>query len=462
MRLVNHPQVNQAIVIVQSEHDRLVAFVQPEPEANLSDASCHDYLRDRLPEFMIPAAFVIVDQFPLLPSGKINRRLLKQQTVVVPNSDVPKVAPTSETEKQLVTIWQNLLDVDDISIHDNFFQLGGHSLLAIRLFAQINRQFDVKLPVSRLLDSPTVEQLAQLIDNGAKPRVKEQNPEPTKSAWSSLVVITEGNPERPRFFCIHDLNGHVLYYRDLARALGEDQPFYGLQAYGHDTTDELDTSVEMMATRYLKEIRAAQPTGPYYLGGSSLGGMIAFEIAQQLIKQGEKVNLLAMFDTLTPAYGMQVMTWEERSLPEKIEYHWNNIRTLGPTYLLDRVHSRFDWIKYKVEATRLFTTRIVKNLWLQSGQEVPEYFQTFHREETYAMVYRSYEPQPYPGCITLFRATERSERDQFDPTLGWGQYAIEGIEVVDSPGEHGWMVRDPYAEILAKALRRSIDNASKM
>ncbi len=464
--LVNHPQINQAVVIVQNEHDRLVAFVQPEADVNLTDTMCRDYLVDILPEFMIPATFVLIDQFPLLPSGKINRRQLRQTTIAITDETTPKVAPTSPVEEQLVEIWEKLLGVEDIGIRDNFFHLGGHSLLAIRLFAQINKQFDVKLPVSRLLDAPTIEKLAQLINPPVAQNIavapESLAAEIQSNSWSSLVIINEGSAGRPRFFCVHDLNGHVLYYRDLARALGEDQPFYGLQAYGADGNEPLDTSVEMMATRYLKDIRTAQPAGPYYLGGSSLGGMIAFEIAQQLVQQGETVALLAMFDTLTPAYGKEVMTWEERTLSQKFDHHWHNLQSQGAAYLADRAQSRAEWLAYKIESARLNTMRVMKNLWLRSGQELPAFLQTFHREETYAAIYRAYQPQVYAGHITLFRAEERSDHDQFDVTLGWQHYATEDIEVISSPGEHGWMVRDPYAETLAGHLRRAIDGAHEM
>ncbi|MBZ0301954.1 MAG: polyketide synthase dehydratase domain-containing protein, partial [Anaerolineae bacterium] len=211
------------------------------------------------------------------------------------------VAPHSPIERKLAEIWSELLGIEEVGIHDNFFDLGGHSLLAVRLFAQIRKLYQVAFSLSILFEAETIAELAERItqEGGAEASARRKAP---RSRWNSLVEIQAGNPDRPRFFCMHDLNGHVLYYRDLARHLGQDQPFYALQAYGLDGSAVPDASVEAMAERYIREIRALQPRGPYYLGGSSLGGLIAFELAQRLRAQGEDVALLALFDSWSPEY----------------------------------------------------------------------------------------------------------------------------------------------------------------
>ena len=196
-------------------------------------------------------------------------------------------APVSDnTTKQLTQIWQEILGVDSIAPDQNYFDLGGDSSVAVQLFAQIDKVFGVKLPLATLFDAPTIEELARILR-------REEAP----AGWSPLVPIqTSGS--RPPFFCIHGAGGNVLIYRELAQRLGPDQPFYGLQAVGLDASCPPLTSIEEMAAAYAKEIRKKQPRGPYFLGGYCMGGTVAYEIAQQLHAQGERVALLALFDTM--------------------------------------------------------------------------------------------------------------------------------------------------------------------
>ncbi len=196
---------------------------------------------------------------------------------------------TSITEgdirSQLTRIWQELLGLDSIALDQNYFDLGGDSALAVHLFTQIEKIFGVKLPLATLFEAPTIAELAQILSRETSP-----------AGWSPLVAIqTAGS--RPPFFCVHGAGGNVLIYRDLARRLGANQPFYGLQALGLDGSCQPLTRIEDMATLYLKQMREVQPHGPYFLGGYCSGGTIAFEIAQQILAQGERVALLAMFDT---------------------------------------------------------------------------------------------------------------------------------------------------------------------
>ena len=195
-------------------------------------------------------------------------------------------APVSDnTTKQLTQIWQEILGVDSITPDQNYFDLGGDSSVAVQLFAQIDKVFGVKLPLATLFDAPTIEELARVLRQEEAP-----------AGWSPLVPIqTSGS--RPPFFCIHGAGGNVLIYRELAERLGPDQPFYGLQAVGLDASRPPLTRIEDMATAYAKEIRRKQPHGPYFLGGYCMGGTVAYEIAQQLQAQGERVALLALFDT---------------------------------------------------------------------------------------------------------------------------------------------------------------------
>ncbi|NEQ07057.1 MAG: acyltransferase domain-containing protein, partial [Moorea sp. SIO4E2] len=210
-------------------------------------------------------------------------------TLVAPDQPQPDssntfVAPRDDLERQLTKIWENVLGIKSISVTDNFYDLGGDSLLAVRLFAEIEKVFQKKLPLASLLMAPTVAQLVNQLrqDQGAAP-------------WSSVVPI-QPNGSKPPLFCIHGAGGNILSFRDLARCLGSEQPFYGLQSLGLDGKQTPLTTVEDMARCYLNEIRTIQPKGPYFLSGYCFGGKIALEIAQLLRLDGETVALLALLE----------------------------------------------------------------------------------------------------------------------------------------------------------------------
>ena len=198
---------------------------------------------------MVPSSFVVLDSLPLTASGKLNRRALPAPDDSVDRTGTILAAPETPLEKSLTAIWADVLEIKAIGINDNFFDLGGHSLLAVRLFAQIEKKLGKRLPLATLFQAPTVAQLAAVIQ-------KDWTPE-----WSSLVAINPVEPagSKPPFFCVHALGGNVLEYRELARHLGDDQPFYGLQSAGLDGKHAPHTRVEDMAAHYIKEMRELQP-----------------------------------------------------------------------------------------------------------------------------------------------------------------------------------------------------------
>src|SRR6195256_2406888 len=195
------------------------------------------------------------------------------------------MGPRDNVELQLVKLWEAVLDKQPVGIEDDFFELGGTSLLAARLFARIEEDFKLRIPLVTLVQAPTIKKLAQVIHLPGSP-----------AAWHSLVTIQPGGV-RPPLFCIHGESGHLLMYRSLAQYLGPDQPIYGLQPQGLDGKQAPLTRIEDMAARYIKEMQVIQPEGPYFLAGYCMGGTIAFEMAQQLSGQGQRVDLLALLDT---------------------------------------------------------------------------------------------------------------------------------------------------------------------
>src|SRR2546428_109593 len=198
------------------------------------------------------------------------------------------VAPRNVIEERLAKIWEQVLGIEPISVTDNFFDLGGHSLLAVRLFVKIERRLARSLPLASIFEAPTVEQLAAMICTAPS------------SATSGCFVVLQGEGKKPPLFCVSGLHGHAFRFRHFVRPLGDDQPVYGLQYPGLDGQAAPLTRVEDMAAELMRHMRHVQPRGPYYLCGYSFGGLVAFEIAQQLTARGDHVAMLAFFDTLAP------------------------------------------------------------------------------------------------------------------------------------------------------------------
>ena len=290
--LSQHPDLLQNIVIAREDipgDKRLVAYIVSKAEQPHS-SELRSFVQERLPNYMVPSVFVFIDSIPLTPNGKVDRRALPAPDNNKQESSSTFVAPQDKLESHLIKIWSQVLNIQPIGVRDNFFDLGGNSLQAVALFAQIEKQFGKKLPLATLFQSGTVAEIAQIIRS-----------EKWLSPWESLVPI-KPNGNKPPLFYIHGGGGNLLVYRDLAFALGADQPVYGLQPRGLDGRYAPFNCIEDMAAHYLAQIRSLQPNGPYFLAGLSSGGTTAWRIAQLLQAQGQKVALLALFDSSGPNY----------------------------------------------------------------------------------------------------------------------------------------------------------------
>ncbi|MCP3908082.1 MAG: non-ribosomal peptide synthetase, partial [Oceanicoccus sp.] len=289
VKLSQYEAVKEAVVVLYKQEDNpcLVAYVTLAMPIDEVTGILRTWLKARLPEYMVPAIFTVLDKLPLTPNGKIDRNILPAPDTLLTNKYY--LAPRDTIEFRLVQIWENVLDMRPIGIRDNFFELGGHSLLAVRLMAIIEQQLERHLPLTTLFQNTTIEQLATILR-------KQTDPIP----WSSLVAI-QPKGEKPPIFCVHPAGGNVLCYLELAQHMGEDQPFYGLQAFGMEAGQVAYTQVADMAKFYLDEVKALHPHGPYQLAGWSSGGLVAFEMARQLQEQGKPVSLLALLDTAVPS-----------------------------------------------------------------------------------------------------------------------------------------------------------------
>jgi acyl carrier protein len=286
--LSQHPNVRQSVVIAREDvpgDKRLVAYIITCQKQAPTLSELRRFLKQKLPEYMVPSAFVMIETLPLNTNGKVDRRALPAPQQERPALERPFVAPQDTLELQLTKIWEQVLSIQPIGVKDNFFELGGNSLLAVRLFAQIEQIFSKKLPLATFFQAPTVEQLACILRD-----------EEWSAPWQSLVAI-QPKGSKPPFFCMHPRQGNVFCYYKMVHYLGEDQPFYGLQARGLDGKQTPYTRIEDMAADYIEEIQTIQPFGAYFLGGYSFGGLVAYEMARQLHAQGQKVAMLTLFDT---------------------------------------------------------------------------------------------------------------------------------------------------------------------
>jgi phthiocerol/phenolphthiocerol synthesis type-I polyketide synthase E len=363
----------------------------------------------------------------------------------LPDSLISQFGITEDaTTKQLMSIWQELLGIDSVGPDQNYFDLGGDSSLAVHLFVQIERVFNVKLPLATLFEAPTIEELARILRREAR-----------SSGWSPLVPIqTAGS--RPPFFCVHGAGGNVLIYRDLARRLGSDQPFYGLQAPGLDGSCPPLARVEEMAALYAREIRRAQPSGPYFIGGYCLGGTIAFEIARQIRAQGEHVALLAMFDTTDWSKIPLPSIWDKSYYAvQRLVFHAANFFRLDSEGMGQFFTEKVNVLRSRIPVWRgMLLAKFAKNSRPDLAESVV--LAKIWQANDHAAL--TYVPQPYPGSVTDFRPLKQYRLFN-RPDAKWNCLAQGGQQIVVLPVYPAGMLLEPFVKHLAAALEKSIQDA---
>jgi amino acid adenylation domain-containing protein len=449
--LTEHPDVRETAVVPHqnvSGENYLAAYVVLLPNSQTTITALRQYLGEKVPSYMLPAAFVTIDALPLTPNRKLDRRALPVPDQARQDRSHEFTAPRSAIEQALANIWQEMLAVEQVGVHDNFFELGGHSLLAVRLFAVIEKKFGKRLPLATLFQAPTVAQVAAILEKDSR-----------SAEWSSLVPIQPLGSRQP-FFCVHAVGGNVLEYYDLARHLGPDQPFYGLQSRGLDGKQQPHTRIAEMAAHYLKEIREFQPEGPYLIGGRSLGGMIAFEMASQLKAAGQEVGLLALLDSYPVGYTKMaqkagVLRSTAGRTVRRLRAHLSNLRGFSfrekSLYVFEK--AQYAPIRMKSLAWRAIY-RCYKNL----GRALPRALRDV--QEFNWLAAHTYVPHSYDGKVTLFWAS-RDVRASFDLVTGWRVLAGGGMDVHEIPGSHLDMIKEPHVSELAAKLKTCLERAQQ-
>jgi thioesterase domain-containing protein len=404
---------------------RLVAYVIPvDLGVPPSGERLRAHLRAKLPDYMVPGAFVMLPSFPTTPNNKIDRARLPGPAVSV--SDAASSAPRPGLEADVAGIWERVLGLSGIGRDDNFFDLGGHSLLAIRVFARVETLTGRRPPLSALFRAPTVALFAELLQ-------KEEGP----PQWTSLVPVQTTGPRQP-FFYVSPFLITALSFSHLSRHLGADQPFYVIQPQGMEHDESFHGTVTAMAAHYVREIKDVQPHGPYWLGGHCAGSWVCFEMARQLQADGEEVGLLVLVDSEPPgieAPGVSPTLY----LAGRLADYWREGR------LLDAVQ----W-KLSVLVERLVIRRV--------GRRGNVDRRIAQLRAVHAQAHRAYRPGLVRGDAVFIRSAESARLRNRDWHLEWSRLVRGRVDVAVVPGTHAGLSQDPAAAAMARTIRAAMDS----
>ena len=471
--LRQHQTVHEAIVVLyeRNTNKTLAAYVTPQKglaeavgtekspdESTIVVSDLKKWLKTRLPDYMVPNTFTVLDILPLTPNGKIDRKALPapDNTLNVSNN----IQPRDELECQLLTIWQTLLEIGNLSIHDDFFAVGGHSLLAMRLVSLIQHQLTVTLPVAVLFQHTTVATLAELIR-------QQQADTGTATTWSNCVPMQTQGEQTP-LYVLPGALGSVLYLQPLAAALGQQQPTFALQTPGLQPNETTPTTLEALASYHVEAVRTQQPTGPYRLAGHSSGGRVAFEMAHQLEQAGEQIEFLGILDTSAPNPTRIAKRHPKDDGSERFQ--------LG---IMLRGFSILTGIDLPLTLEDLYDLPDTKQAYEQTLACLQQHQIVFTAEDTIEKLHRwvqtfrvtreghvNYQTQAQLTCpIQLFRTsvsmlpanTAKIYTDN-RPVLGWKTYTQAKVFEIPVPGTHMSMVTRPHVQILAMAIRECLQN----
>lgn len=432
--LTEHTQVREALVLARESErgqQQLVAYVtgaspsQATPQVNGVHLKAADpeplitelrrHLKQKLPDYMLPNVITVLDHFPLTSTGKIDREALPDPAPSRYES-AALTAPRDIVELQLTKLWEQILGVRPVGLDDNFFEMGGHSMLAVRLLIQIEAAFKQKLPLATLFQTPTIAELAQVLRR-EKPVV----------STSSLVAL-QVSGSKPPIFCVPGILGNVFIdLKDLVRHLEPDQPVYGFQ-----DGPQNPTRIKSLASLFIEEMQTIQPEGPYRLAGICFGGVIAFEMAQQLQARHQKVEMLALIEPSPPPIAglksyMGVISNLTRRLFKRFSHHLDNFAQRSPV---------------EQQAYLGLKRKLVGNMWARAG----------------------YTVHPYAGSIMLFLTKETLAKAGANHYLDWPELALAGAKVIEIPGSHNaitgaddTLISETSMRELAKALNVYLD-----
>ncbi|MFW9080921.1 non-ribosomal peptide synthase/polyketide synthase [Pseudomonas sp. P2757] len=448
-RLIEHPAVREAVVLVRDE--RLVAYFSVrDGESAPGIEALRAHVLERLPDYMTPGAFVLLDTLPLSPNGKVDRKAL-------PAPDHASVvsreyeAPQGAVESALAQIWAEVLSVEQVGRHDNFFELGGHSLLAIRLVNLMQRA-GLQVTLAELFQHPSIESVATLLSRGDA--VAEQ-PE-------GLVIVRAAATGTP-LFLVHEFSGRDVYFPALGMHIAGEFPIYGLP--GVPLGQPQLRTLECMAARMVGIMRSVQPQGPYRLAGWSFGGLLAYEIAQQLLGLDQAVAFVGMLDTYAPRPASQNKAqWSGAHLHERLLLQHCQARAALLAVDQQAAVARLEAEMQHMDFAELFTHCCEQQL---PDPELAalapaDAWHYFEREAAHGQALAHYRVSPASQPIHLLRAEALMPGQlETSPTRYWGEkISADLLRCIDVPGDHKSMMQAPHIQTLGDTLSRALEAAS--
>lgn len=421
--IARHDAVKDVVVIIREDHPgdkQLVAYYRSDDEAPIASSSFRALSQERLPEYMIPSAFVWMREFPLTPNKKIDRRSLPAPDQEGSAGDIRE--PRSETERALAGIWESVLNAGAVGIDQNFFELGGHSLNLINALTQIEQKLGKQLKMRDFFQHPTIEELAKIVDGELLP-----------GQLKPLQPVQVNGHRSPVFFVGVDNRANVL-----SRHLGEDQPLYKLDilAYEKEKGMHNTISVEKIARRFILEMKKVQPVGPYIMGGFCRNSLIAYEMAQQLIADGEEVAMLAVFDY-----------WQHQDSTNWFLRQYENLKDFGWRYIYRKL--RLKWIRFTDWLERKIGSQM-------SNREEYESERPENRNYILAIehAFDRYQCQPISARVALFITSELAAL----PSPDWDRLADEDKRSLDIiEGLHMNLFSPGRVELLAERMKERLD-----
>jgi amino acid adenylation domain-containing protein len=451
--LHSHPEIDRSVVVARENEPgqhALVAYIVTRPGVRLSAADIRRFLTLKVPDCMVPSAFVFLDRLPLTPNGKIDTRALPSPDTSRPQVDTQHVAARDAFERELTRICESIIGIQPIGTRDNLFDLGVDSLTLLRITARIAGTFGKHLPPATLFNSPTIADLAAILRSESFP-----------GRWSSLIPV-QPLGTRPPFFWVHGDSSTMF----LSRVLGPDQPFYGLEHQSQDGTPARYTEVETIAAYYLNEIRTVQSEGPYFLGGYSFGALVGLELAQQLAKQGERVGLLVLLDPPSLAAYQRADSsasavseeTDHSSFADWLRRQMQHLSTLTLKEKVGHIISRgMDRAADKLglwTAAR-FAKTVIYRAALASSVRLPVLVRSVYIQDIYRSAGRRYAPRHYAQPVLLFKGERRRYRPQSD----WEQLLAGDCHVHLVKADHQQLREEKYVHLWADTLKRVLSNA---
>ncbi|MGI5281967.1 amino acid adenylation domain-containing protein [Nonomuraea polychroma] len=424
--LAADPAVRAAVVVLRGE--RLVGYVVPQSD-DLPDLA--PALRRRLPDHMVPAAWVRMDALPVTANGKLDRAALPAPGDA---GRAPYLPPRDPFEARLGTLWEETLGVDAVSVHDDFFALGGHSLLALRLTMRLRKELGRDVPLSTVLTAPTVARLAAEL----------RRPQDNDGAPQRIVPLRPTGDRDP-VFLFHALGGQVFRYLPLTRHLGSDQPVYAVQAAGLAPGEEPHATLAEMVDDYTAHLLKIRPHGPYVLGGYCIGGNIALETARRLRELGEEVPLVVLFysdanePVLRASLEDDAVLLTHALAGGKVQVDLDDLHRMSPDERLLAV----------IDAAARADTLQPDTADLRQARRFVDVF----RANAHAVGH--YRHAPYDGDVLLFSpAAEGIPPDD----MGWRNVVTGRLRISPIHGERFTVMYEPRVALAAAELRSSIDH----